>query len=165
MNTGMTRAYRREVIQLIPLEQDRKEFHLEVIMKAQALNYRISEIPCILEWKEYKHEGKRVQRKSSSKVNQLILTHTLFSLFANPIRYVWGFGGIVVLLSVGFFIWSIIRLSLGLVSVFTFTISLSLATIALLLFAFGIIAQQGYMVQREIWTLKRDLKGFRKDLL
>jgi glycosyltransferase involved in cell wall biosynthesis len=165
MNTGMTRAYRREVIKSLPLDQDRKEFHLEVIMKAQAFNYNFSEIPCVLEWKEYKHEDERVKRKSSSKVNQLVLSHTLFSLFANPIRYVWGLGAVIVLVSFFFFVWSIIRLVLGLVSVFTITISLSLAIIALLFFAFGIIAQQGYMVQREIWTLKRDLKSFERGLI
>ncbi len=165
MNTGMSRAYRSEAIKSLPLEQDRKEFHLEVIMKARAFNYNFAEIPCVLEWKEYKHQGERVKRKSSSKVNQLILSHTLFSLFANPIRYVWGLGIINILLSLFFLLWSLVRLALGLVSVFTVTISLSLAIIALLLFAFGIIAQQGYMVQREIWTLKRDLKGYERVLL
>ena len=119
----------------------------------------------MLEWKEYKLKGERVKRKSSSKVNHLVLSHTLFSLFANPIRYVWGLGAVVVLISFFFFVWSLIRLLLGLVSVFTITISLSLAIIALLLFAFGIIAQQGYMVQREIWTLKRNLKGFQRELI
>ena len=112
-------------------------------MKATALNYRISEIPCVLEWKTYKHEGKRVERKSSSKVNRLVLSHTLFSLFANPIRYVWAMGAIAGFMSVAFLIWSVVRLLLGLVSVFTLTVSLSMAIIALLLFAFGIIAQQG----------------------
>jgi uridylate kinase len=34
MNTGMTRAYRRNVIQSLPLFADGKEFHLEVILKA-----------------------------------------------------------------------------------------------------------------------------------
>lgn len=34
MNTGMTRAYRREVIQSLPLFADGKEFHLEVMLKA-----------------------------------------------------------------------------------------------------------------------------------
>ena len=165
MNTGMTRAYRCEVIKSLPLEQNRKEFHLEVIMKAQAFNYNFSEVPCVLEWKEYKHKGERVKRKSSSKVNHLVLSHTLFSLFANPIRYVWGLGAVVVLISFFFFVWSLFRLLLGLVSVFTITISLSLAIIALLLFVFGIIAQQGYMVQREIWTLKRNLKGFQRELI
>ncbi|MFV2041264.1 MAG: hypothetical protein ACC644_04650, partial [Candidatus Hydrothermarchaeales archaeon] len=89
MNTGMTRAYRRRCIRSLPLEEDGKEFHLEVVLKAQAMHYRISEIPAILEWKEYKHEGQRTQRQSSSKVNKLIVSHSLFSLFGNPVRYVW----------------------------------------------------------------------------
>lgn len=164
MNTGMTRAYRREVIQSLPLEEDRKEFHLEVIMKAQALKYHLYEIPCILEWKAYKHKGKRVQRKSSSNVNRLILTHTLFSLFANPIRYVWGLSGGVMFLSIVFLVWSVIRLLIGLVSVFTFSISLSFAIIAMMFFTFGVIAQQGYMIQKEIWTLKRNMLHLRHEI-
>ena len=162
MNTGMTRAYKREVIQTIPLEEKRKEFHLEVIMKAQALGYRIIEIPCVLEWKAYKHKGKRVKRKSSSKVNKLLLTHSLFSLFANPIRYVWGFSLISLIISSAFFIWSVFRLYYGLVSVFTVIICLTMFIIAIILFGFGLLAQQNNMIQREFWTLKRELK--RKEL-
>lgn len=161
MNTGMTRAYRRRVIQTMPLEEDRKEFHLEVILKAQAMGYHISEIPCVLEWKEYKYQGQRVDRKSSTKVNKLVLSHSLFSLFANPIRYVWGLGAAAAVVSLVFFAWSVVRLMGGEVSVFTTIISLSLAIIAVLLFTFGVIAQQGYMVQREIWTLKRDTTHMR----
>ncbi|MCK4791245.1 MAG: glycosyltransferase family 2 protein [Desulfobacteraceae bacterium] len=158
MNTGMTRAYKREVIQTIPLEEKRKEFHLEIIMKAQALGYRIIEIPCVLEWKAYKHKGKRVKRKSSSKVNKLVLTHSLFSLFANPIRYVWGISLISMLISVGFFIWSVFRLHYGLVSVFTVIVCLSLLIISIILFGFGVLAQQNNMVQRELWTLKQEMQ-------
>ncbi len=164
MNTGMTRAYRREVIQSIPLEEDRKEFHLEVIMKAQVLNYRIYEIPCTLEWKAYKLEGQRVQRKSSSKINRLVLSHTLFSLFANPIRYVWSLGAVAMILGILFLIWSFLRLLAGQVSVFTFIISLTLVVISLMLFSFGVIAQQGYMIQKEIWTLKRSMLQLNEEL-
>lgn len=163
MNTGMTRAYRREVIQSIPLEEDRKEFHLEVIMKAQVLNYQISEIPCTLEWKEYKFEDKRVKRKSSSKINRLVLSHTLFSLFANPIRYVWSLAVAAIILAFLFLVWSFWRLLADQVSVFTFIISLTLAVIALMLFSFGVIAQQGYMIQKEIWTLKRSILQLNQD--
>lgn len=157
MNTGMTRAYRREVIQSMPLEENRKEFHLEVIVKAQAMGYRMREIPCFLEWKDYKHKGQRVKRKSSSKVRGLIFSHTLFSLFAKPIRYVWALSGAAFLLSVGFFVWSVVRLMMGLVSVFTLNICLALAIIAVALFALGVICQQGFMIQKELWTLKREL--------
>lgn len=164
MNTGMTRAYRRDVIQSLPLEADRKEFHLEVIMKAQALNYRIAEIPCVLEWKEYKHKNGRVQRKSSSNIKRLIISHSLFSLFANPIRYVWALGVTAAVLCLVFLSWSIVRLFMGEVSVFTSIISLSLAIIAVLFFGFGVIAQQSLMIQREIWTLKRDITHLRNPL-
>jgi glycosyltransferase involved in cell wall biosynthesis len=57
MNTGMTRAYRRELIQSLPLSEDGKEFHLEVILKATTFGARLREIPAMLEWKEYKHQG------------------------------------------------------------------------------------------------------------
>ena len=163
MNTGMTRAYRREAIQSIPVEEDRKEFHLEVIMKARALKYNIYEIPCILEWKVQKHDGKKIERKSSSKVNRLVVSHTLFSIFANPIRYVWGMGVGSILLSLGFMIWSFIRFALGLVSVFTVGIGISFAIIALIFFVFGVIAQQGNMIQRELWTVKQSLLKLRGD--
>ena len=155
MNTGMTRAYRREIIQSLPLEEKHKEFHLEVIMKAHALNYNIIEIPSVLEWKAYKHQGKRLKRKSSSKIKKLVVTHSLFSLFANPIRYVWGLSGISILISMIFLVWSFVRLYVGLVSVFTLIISLSFGVIAIILFGFGVLAQQGNMIQRELWTLKQ----------
>ncbi len=157
MNTGMTRAYRRHAIQSMPLEQDGKEFHLEVILKAEALGHRMHEIPCFLEWKDYKHEGRKVARKSSSKVNRLILSHSLFSLFANPVRYVWGMSLVAALGSIGFLAAGAIRFAMGLVSVYMLIISLTLALLALLLFTFGVIAQQGNAIQQELWTLKRQL--------
>jgi glycosyltransferase involved in cell wall biosynthesis len=161
MNTGMTRAYRREAIRMLPLEENEKEFHLEVVLKAQAFNYRIHEIPAILEWKEYKHKGQRVQRKSSSKINKLIITHSLFSLFANPIRHVWGLSGLSLMFGLGFLIAGIIRFAMGLVSVYMLIISLTFGIISLLLFAFGLLAQQGNMIQRELWSLKQELAGTR----
>jgi len=163
MNTGMTRAYRREVIQSIPLEEDGKEFHLEVIMKAQALNYHLCEIPCVLEWKTHKHEGRQVQRKSSSKIKSLVVSHTLFSIFANPIRYVWGLSAVTMLFSLVFLGWGVVRFVMGLVSVFVLIVSLSLAIISVMFFTFGVIAQQGSMIQRELWTVKQGLLFLTRD--
>lgn len=157
MNTGMTRAYRREAIQSLPLHEDGKEFHLEVILKAQALGFRIAEIPSMLEWKDYKHQGKRVKRKSSSKVNKLMVTHSLFSLFAHPIRYIWPLGILSSAMAVGFLIVGVVRLFLGLVSVYMLIVALALGIISLMLFVFGVLTQQGNMLQVEIWRLKQDL--------
>lgn len=157
MNTGMTRAYRREVIRSLPLEEDRKEFHLEVVLKANAFNYRFHEIPAVLEWKAAKFDGRELERKSSSKVNRLVLTHSLFSLFANPVRYVWRLSGASALLSLASLVAGIVRLALGLVSVYMLIISLAFAIISVMLFGFGVIAQQGNMVQTELWRLQKDL--------
>jgi dolichol-phosphate mannosyltransferase len=157
MNTGMTRCYRREFIQSIPLHEDGKEFHLEVILKARAFGARIIEIPAVLEWKEYKHRGQRVKRKSSSRIKRLIVSHSLFSLFANPIRYVWAMSAASATLGIGALIWAFIALAEGKVSAYLAIMSLLLVILAIVLFAIGIVLQQGYTVQRELWTLQQSL--------
>ncbi len=163
MNTGMTRAYRRESIRALPLEEDKKEFHLEVILKSQALGYRFAEIPALLEWKQYKHEGKRVERKSSSKINKLMITHSLFSLFANPIRYIWPLAGVSLMTSVGFFIYGVVRFFMQEVSVFMLIVSLGFAIVSMILFLFGVLTQQGNMVQAEMWRMKQEIANLSEE--
>ncbi len=163
MNTGMTRAYRRNVIRALPLEEDGKEFHLEVVLKAQALHYTISEIPALLEWKQYKLDNRKVERKSSSKINKLVVSHSLFSLFGNPVRYVWALSALAMLIGIVFIAAAAWRLIVGEVSVFMAIIGLVLAMISLILFAFGLLSQQSNMIQKEIWTLKQRLDGVSAD--
>ncbi len=155
MNTGMTRAYRRAAIQSLPLFEDGKEFHLEVILKAGAFGFRIREIPAWLEWKEYKHSGQRVARKSSSKVNRLIVSHSVFSLFANPVRYVLplalataGLGVVAIGLAAVFMV-------VGITAAYTALVGFSLIILAMILFVLGVVARQGNMIQHELWTLQR----------
>jgi len=155
MNTGMTRAYRREVIRSLPLSEDGKEFHLEVILKATTFGYRIREIPAILEWKQYKHSGERVERKSSSRVGKLVVSHSLFSLFANPVQYVWGMSLFSLGLGTIAFVWAVILLVARRVSVYMALMSVLLVLLAILLFVMGVILRQGNMVQREMWILQR----------
>ena len=157
MNTGMTRAYRRDCIQSLPLYEDKKEFHLEVILKATAFGFRIHEIPALLEWKEYKHKdrGERVERKSKSKVKSLIVSHSLFSIFANPVRYVWGMSAAAGLLSIAAFLLAVVFAAVGMVSAYTGLLSLGLLTLSLVLFVMGVVLKQGNMVQRELWLIQR----------
>jgi len=157
MNTGMTRAYRRHAISSLPLHEPGKEFHLEVILKATALGLRIHEIPAVLEWKDYKHEGKRMTRKSSTRVNRLIVSHSLFSLLANPVRYVWALSFLTFLASVLFFILAVVFYISGQVSAFTAIVSLLLLIVAFSLFVVGVILKQGNMIQRELWALQSGL--------
>ncbi|MGE0126721.1 MAG: glycosyltransferase family 2 protein [Blastocatellales bacterium] len=159
MNTGMTRAYRRRAIQSLPLFEDGKEFHLEVILKATAFGFRIREIPALLEWKEYKHRGKRVKRKSSSRVNRLIVSHSLFSVFANPVRYVWAMSFVSLGLGAISFIFALMLYYWRMVSAYTALLSLSLVILGIMLFVLGVVVKQGNMIQRELWMLQSHQLG------
>ena len=155
MNTGMTRAYRREIIQSLPLFADGKEFHLEVMLKATEFGLHIREIPALLEWKDYKHQGRRVKRKSSSRVNQVIVSHSLFSVFANPVRYVWAASFASAALGLIFFGDAVVLYILRMVSAYTALLSMALFIVAIVLFVLGVVVKQGNMVQRELWTIQR----------
>lgn len=158
MNTGMTRAYRRQLIQSLPLTEDGKEFHLEVILKATAFGARIVEIPATLEWKEYKHEGQRLKRKSSSGMRQNIVSHSLFSVFAHPVRYVLGLSAFTSALGVVAFFAAVTAYLMHAVAAFLALLSVSLIILGLVFFTMAVILQQGWMIQKELWTLQRALK-------
>jgi glycosyltransferase involved in cell wall biosynthesis len=155
MNTGMTRAYRRDVIQSLPLNEEGKEFHLEVILKATAFGFRIREIPAVLEWKEYKHRGQRISRKSSSQVNRLIVSHSLFSVFANPVRYVWAMSFTSLALGLVFSAQAVYFFYFGMVAAYAALFGVSLMILAIMLFVLGVVVKQGNIVQREIWMLQQ----------
>ena len=163
MNTGMTRAYRRDLIQSLPLSEDGKEFHLEVILKATTFGARVREIPALLEWKEYKHQGKRVQRKSSSRVKLLILTHSLFSLFANPVRYVWAMSMVALFIGGGALVWAIVEFARHEVSIYLALLSVSMVILGIVLFVMGVVLHQGNIIQRELWSIQRFMMGARPE--
>lgn len=79
MNTGMTRAYRRRVLESLDLTCDRKEIHLEILSKAVAMGYRIAEVPATLAW-----EPQRKKRKSSFKAKKLMASHLALGIFEKP---------------------------------------------------------------------------------
>jgi len=161
MNTGMTRAYRRTLIQSLPLTEDGKEFHLEVILKASAFGVRIGEIPAILEWKEHRRAGQVVQRKSSSRMRRLIVSHSLFSLFAHPVRYVMGAAMVTLALGLFFLGWAVVAMMLGEVAAYMALLGTSLVILSLGFFLMAIIMQQGWLIQRELWMVQRMLSGDR----
>ena len=164
MNTGMTRAYRSRAIRLLPLFEDGKEFHLEVILKATAFGFKIGEIPALLEWKDHKRQGRSVKRKSSSQVNRLIFSHSLFSVFANPVRYVWAMSFASLGLGAAFFVFALLLFYWGKVSAYTALLSLSLLILGIVLFVLGVVVKQGNMIQRELWMLQsRQMKQERNN--
>ena len=165
MNTGMTRAYRRDVIQLMPLFENGKEFHLEVILKASEFGMQIREIPAVLEWKDYKHKGQRIKRKSSSRIKRLVVSHSLFSLFANPIRYVWAASLGALLLGLLSISGAMVLYALNMVAAYTALLGVSLLIVAAVLFVLGVVVKQGNMIQRELWLVQRFQIALQKEAL
>ena len=83
MYTGMTRGYRRDRFLELPIDEDEKEFHLDVARKALAFGFAIREVPAMLTWQhETLAKPGSATRQSSSRVRKLMKTHLLFSAFA-----------------------------------------------------------------------------------
>ncbi|MDM8554067.1 glycosyltransferase family 2 protein [Desulfococcaceae bacterium HSG7] len=161
MFTGMTRAYRVDVIKNLPVMEKGKEFHLEVVLKALSFGCRINEIPCILEWRDDKFQTDTEtskQRTSSSNINKLIASHLFFGIMARPVRYLWGAGigfGVTGLL---FFGMAVVNLIIGGVAIFFALSSASLITVAVLFFIFGVLTTQNSLIQKEMWKIQQDIK-------
>ena len=97
MVSGMTRIYRSQCIKNIYLASNDKEIHLEILSKALALGFQVSEIPAVLAWPD-KKTHKKGKRKSSFSARKYINSHLLFTLFERPILF-FGFVGIIILLA------------------------------------------------------------------
>jgi hypothetical protein len=155
MNTGMTRGYRRDRFLTLPLDENGKELHLEIVNKALAFGYRIYEIPAILEWQNHRlFMQAGMTRRSSSNVHKVIQTHVLFSLLAAPFRYLYPVSALLGLVSTGLLIWAFCNLFTPEPSIFLLFGSLLLGLIAFVIFGIGVLAQQGRAVQRELWRLR-----------
>lgn len=160
MNTGMTRGYRREKFLALPLDEDEKEMHLEIVSKAIALGYRICEIPAVLEWKTGKLAGgPGHKRKSSSVSSRLVGTHLLFSLLAAPFRYIYVVAALLAGVASIFFALSVVNLLTNRVAVYFFLSSLLIGVLAFLIFGIGVLAQQGRALQRDLWKLRSELRA------
>ena len=155
-NTGMTRAYRREVIEALDLEQDGKEIHLEIIAKAHALGFRMGEIPAVLRW-----EKARGKRQSSFRAGKLIRSHLMFGFNEYPLLLFGTTAAISVLLGVAIGLY-LLSLSLrghpvaGRPALFL-SILLIIAGIQTLLFCF--MALQIRDLRRIIYRVQRDVRN------
>ncbi len=93
--SGMTRGYVGDFIRNVPLEQDGKEIHLEIVSKASMLKAHFSEIPVTLRWEPpCKNKPKR---KSKFKAGRLIISHLLFGFNEAPIMLFGTIGGMSML--------------------------------------------------------------------
>jgi len=95
--SGMTRGYRGEAIRSIPLEEDGKEIHLEIVSKASVLGCTFDEIPATLAWRFSQERTKRASKLGWKTVGHII-SHLLFGFSESPFM-LFGTVGVVMLLA------------------------------------------------------------------
>jgi len=155
MLSGMTRGYLGDAIRSMPLQEDRKEIHLEIISKACMLGYRFSEIPATLRWEPPK-KGKP-QRKSKFRAGRLIRTHLLFGFHEAPFLLFGTVGVLALLAGLGlglylFYLHFILGQVIGTrVILILTTVFLVLAGISMFLFCF--LSYQIKGLRRELFVL------------
>ena len=89
--SGMTRGYRGDAIRSIPLEEDGKEIHLEIVSKGSVLGYTFDEIPATLAWR-FSEERIRKASKLGIKTVKHIFSHLLFGFSEAPFLLFGTFG-------------------------------------------------------------------------
>ncbi|PIT92426.1 MAG: hypothetical protein COU08_02425 [Candidatus Harrisonbacteria bacterium CG10_big_fil_rev_8_21_14_0_10_42_17] len=161
MSTGMTRSYRKEVLDALDLESESKVLHVEILYKALDLGYRVKEVPATLTWK--KPEPGEVVRKSHFKVRSIV-SHLLMSLDVRPFLFFGIIGIILIALGIiaGFYL---LFVSLGGTSVagrplLFFSILAIIGGMQMLIF--GFLASQNRNIKRQIIRTQKLVKEFEK---
>lgn len=150
MNTGMTRCYRREVIQPLLVHSRGKEFHLEVLLKLVTLGFRYTEIPATLAWTE-ERSHKKPSRKSSTKILDTIKSHLRFVAIAQPVVLFGVFSASTFAASLFFLIWAFWRLATGQVAIYLALLSMLMSLFGVLFMGFSILFFQLRENIREMW--------------
>ena len=153
MSSGMTRAYRSYVIRGLPLEENGKEIHLEIIAKCLDLGYKAMEIPAKLTWKASRRKSGRIPgRKSSFNAKKLIVSHLLFSFNESPMLFMGTLSVVFVSLGmvIGFYLiyeW-IERILNPVRPLITIMVLLIITGMQMMIFTF--LAYQNRMLRREL---------------
>lgn len=83
-STCVVRAYRREVLDSLPLTSDGMELQLEVLMKASLMGFRVCEIPAHLEWAEEKVAEADFRRVSKMRILRTIRLYLMLGWLSRP---------------------------------------------------------------------------------
>jgi glycosyltransferase involved in cell wall biosynthesis len=96
MVSGMTRAYRKTVLDSLEFESDGKEFHVEVLFKAVVLGFQIGEIPATLRWEPTR--AGEPKRRSSLSIPRMVWGHVILWLLEKPV-FLFGALGLLLVLA------------------------------------------------------------------
>jgi len=152
MHTGMTRAYRRGVIQPLQTIATEKDFHLEVLLKLISLGFRCKEIPATISW-EFRSSRQKSRHKVNSTVPlKTIGSHLLFLSISQPVRYFSLFSLLSFLISVVFLTAAILRLMDGGVAIYMALLAALMLLFSTIFYGFSAIFSQLSGIMRAQWA-------------
>lgn len=158
MLSGMTRAYRREVIDHIYFEQNDKEIHLEIVEKAKALGFSITEIPATISWAPGDSVAKRSSGMSMAK---FVVPHLTMSFNQGAVRFLAWTTLCTLAVGILFSVVSILNkfLLLPLPPMpYLLTYGLVLIAISIISAMFGLLSIQISFIRRSVFFLQSELK-------
>ncbi len=148
--TGMLRAYRRELIDVLDLAADGKEIHFEILSKALAIGAKVEEVPSVL-------RGRRGGR-SSVRVWTAIFSHLFFSFFERPAIF-FEIIGLILLglgsLSGGYIIWLWRHAELDPTRPIMILMAI-LVILGVIVLCFSFIASQIVQIRQEIYRVQKE---------
>jgi glycosyltransferase involved in cell wall biosynthesis len=151
--TGILRAYRREVLEVLDLESNDKDLHLEIISKAIAAGFVPAEMPATLTGR------KRGRSKFFFKATAA--SHLIFSFYEKPILLFGLIGALIMGLGLGaglhlVYLWQTESLNPDrpLVSL---TVILLVAGLQVLLF--GFLGSQIVQIRRELFRTQKTIRA------
>ncbi len=162
MLSGMTRGYRRHVIDSLHLEENDKEIHLEIVNKARALGYTVVEIPATIRWENPEKADRKLKRPG---ISRFIIPHIIICLHVGSIRFLaWasiGIGLIGMLLTLAGVLnklFHVLPVSLP----YLVTYGLLLLLLSILCGMFGLMSIELGFVYRSLIHIQAQLKALRQ---
>jgi glycosyltransferase involved in cell wall biosynthesis len=158
MTTGMTRAYRADVIQGQQLTKDGKELHLEIANRLMSLGYRIGEVPAVLSWPASDSgRAARGKRTDWTKIRRLIASHLAYGFLQGISRIIVPTIAFLTLAILVFGVWAIRNVLVHEVSIFLVMLTGVLLILWVNLTVGYFLLSHVFQIQAEVWRLDKSL--------
>jgi glycosyltransferase involved in cell wall biosynthesis len=158
MTTGMTRAYRADVIQGQQLTKDGKEVHLEIANRLMSLGYEIGEVPAVLSWPgSDAGRADRTKRTDWTKIRRLIASHLAYGFLQGISRIIVPAIVFLTLAILVFGVWAVRNVLVHDVSIFLVMLTGVLLILWVNLTVGYFLLNHVFQIQAEVWRLDKSL--------